>query len=153
MQLWLAGQAAHAAPRLPHSLLLCAVVTHPVPLQQPCGHDVALQATHAPLAQTSPVPQGFPSLMLVGMPHTGPLVHDIVPCWHGLPVGVHGACAVHAAQVPCPSHTPLDTELVSHGVPGDAGVFWSVHANTPPVHDVTFPTWQGLPGGEHESPT
>jgi hypothetical protein len=140
VQLWPDGQAAHAAPPLPHSLFVCAVVTHPVESQQPCAHDVASHATQAPLAQTRLVPQDLPSLMLVGEAHAGPLLHVVIPCWHGLPDGVHGAFAEHAAQLPCVSHTPLETEADWHDVPAVAGVFWSVQVSVPPAHEVTFPT-------------
>jgi len=58
VQIWLAGQAPHAAPPLPHSLVFCPVVTHPVLSQHPLGHDVAPHATHAPLAHTRFAPQG-----------------------------------------------------------------------------------------------
>jgi hypothetical protein len=107
MQLWLAGQAAQAAPRLPHSVVVCAAVTHPVLSQHPLGHDVELHGPQTPLAHTRFAPQGLPSSMLLGAAHTGPVAHDIVPCWHGLPAGVQGAFGTHATQVPRPSHTPL----------------------------------------------
>jgi hypothetical protein len=149
----LAGQAPHAAPLLPHSVVVCAAVTHPVLSQHPSGHEVALHATHAPLAQTRFVPQGLPSLMLLGAAHTGPVAHDIVPCWHGLPAGVHAAFGVHATHVPCPSQTPLATLLVLQEAPAAAMAFWSVHVIVPPAHEVTFPVWQGLAGGAHELPT
>ena len=61
--------------------------------------------------------------MFIADPHAGPLVHVIVPCWHGLPGGVHVAFGVHAAHVPIPSHTPLGTLLVWHEAPAGAGAF------------------------------
>jgi hypothetical protein len=110
-------------PPLPHSVVFWPVVTHPLLSQQPLGHEVASQATHAPLAQTRLVPQVCPSLMFFGESHDGPLVHDIVPCWQGLPVGVQGAFGVQATQAPLPSQTPLGTELVWHDVPAFDDVF------------------------------
>jgi len=77
--------------------------------------------------------------MLLGAAHTGPVAHDMVPCWHGLPVGVQGAFGVHASQVPCPSHTPLAPPLVLQEVPAVAEPFWSVQVIVPPAHEVTAP--------------
>jgi hypothetical protein len=156
MQLWPFAHALHAAPALPHSLSVCVVVTHPVASQQPPAHDVASHATQAPPAQIWLVPlapQGFPSLMLLGEPHTGPAEQDIVPRWHGFPVGVQDEFALHWTHVPCVSHTPLATVAVWQDVPAAAGVFWSVQVRLPLLHAVILPTWQGLPAGSQELPT
>jgi hypothetical protein len=48
---WPPAQGAQAAPFVPQLLPVWADVTHPLPSQQPLGHDVALQATHAPAEQ------------------------------------------------------------------------------------------------------
>jgi hypothetical protein len=141
------------APPLPHSGVVCAVVTHPVLSQHPLGHDVELQGLQTPLAHTRFVPQGLPSSMLLGAAHAGPFAHDIVPCWHGLPAGVQTAFGAHATHVPCPSHTPLARLLVLQDVPAGAEAFKSVHVIVPPAHEVTFPVWQGLVAGAHELPT
>ncbi len=46
---WPVPQEPHAAPPVPHEVLACeAYGTHVFPLQQPPGHELALQ-THAPL--------------------------------------------------------------------------------------------------------
>jgi hypothetical protein len=67
-QRWLAEQAAHVAPAMPHWLFdWLPYATHVVPLQQPFGHDVALQ-THAPaLEQVVPLGQAAHAPPL--MPH------------------------------------------------------------------------------------
>ena len=91
--------------------------------------------------------------MFIGEPHTGPMVQVIVPCWQGLPAGVHVAFGVQATQAPLPSHTPLEVVVVWHEAPAAAGAFWSVQVIAPPVHAVTLPVWHGLLAGEHALPT
>jgi len=55
-QRWLAEQAAHVAPAMPHwPFDWLAYATHVVPLQQPFGHEVALQTQAPPLEQVVPV--------------------------------------------------------------------------------------------------
>ena len=46
--LFVIWHGAQVAPAVPHSLVLCAVVTHPELSQHPNAHDAALHATHAP---------------------------------------------------------------------------------------------------------
>jgi len=91
--------------------------------------------------------------MFIGVPHTGPLVHAIVPCWQGLPGGVQLEFGVQARHAPLPSHTPPETAVVWHEAPAGAGAFWSVQVIVPPAHEVTLPVWQGLLAGEHALPT
>jgi hypothetical protein len=56
-QVWPLGQPAQVAPPFPHEVLLwLAKGTQAVPLQQPFGHELALQA-HLPAEQAVPVPQ------------------------------------------------------------------------------------------------
>ncbi|MDP8999512.1 MAG: hypothetical protein M3O46_05315 [Myxococcota bacterium] len=52
--------APPAAP-VPHSVMLCAVVTHPWLPQHPAEHVVLSHATHVPLWQIWLVPQDWPS--------------------------------------------------------------------------------------------
>jgi hypothetical protein len=117
------AQAEQAAPLPPHSLDDCALVTQPLPSQQPLGQELGPHATHAPAVQIWPAPQVLPSLMLVGEPHTGPALQDIVPTWQGFPGGMHIELGAQLTHIPLPSHTPFETVLVWQGVPAFAGVF------------------------------
>jgi hypothetical protein len=57
-QRWLAEQAAQAAPAIPHwPFDWLAYATQLVPLQQPFGHEVALQTQAPPVEQVVPVGQ------------------------------------------------------------------------------------------------
>jgi hypothetical protein len=83
------GHELQATPPLPHMLVDWALgSTQPAAPQQPFGHVVALQATQAPLEQIMPLPQDWPSLMLLPATHEYPPVHDIVPLLHWLLFGV-----------------------------------------------------------------
>lgn len=56
-QVWPLGQPAHVAPAFPQEVLVwLAKATQVVPLQQPFGHELALQA-HLPAEQVVPAPQ------------------------------------------------------------------------------------------------
>jgi hypothetical protein len=125
----------------------------PVLLQHPFGQVVASQATHEPDTQIEPEPDPHdkPSLMLLVGLHMAPAEHDMVPVLHGMLRGEQEAFGVHAAQLPCPSHTPLATDPVWHAVPAAAGMFWSVQTIVPPAHDVTLPTWHGWSCGAHDA--
>jgi hypothetical protein len=106
---------------VPHSLGLCAVVTHPFPSQHPPAHDALLHAMQVPAWQTCPVPHGLPSSTLTGLVHWGPVEQDCVPSWHWLPPGLHWAPAEQATQLPLPSHTPLPPDVGWHDTPAAAG--------------------------------
>ena len=59
-QRWLAEQAAHAAPEIPHwPFDWLALATQVVPLQQPFGHEAALHTQAPPLEQVVPVGQAM----------------------------------------------------------------------------------------------
>jgi len=62
----------------------------------------AVQATHAPLSQTSFVPHAAPlAFALPVSVHVAcPPEHETVPSWHGFDVGVQSAPFVHAWQAP-----------------------------------------------------
>jgi hypothetical protein len=59
------GHAAHAAPPLPHIVLVwLAKGSHVLPLQQPAEHEAASQV-HVPFKQASPDAQLVPSARFV----------------------------------------------------------------------------------------
>ena len=97
---------------------------HPLAPQHPLGHVVPSQATHAPEEQIIPEPEphALPSLMLLVGMQAGPLEHDCVPLWQGAVGGEQVEFATHATQLPCPSHTPLETLAVVHAVPAAAAL-------------------------------
>jgi hypothetical protein len=64
-----------------------------------------------------------------------------MPTWQGFASG-HATFAVHPTHVP-----PPQTLLVPHVVPFAAAVPVSVHAATPPVHELTVPKWQRFATG------
>jgi hypothetical protein len=76
-QRWLAEQAPHAAPAIPHWLFdWLAVATQVVPLQQPFGHAVALQTQAPPVEQVVPPGQAV---------HAPPFVPHVAAnggAWH-----------------------------------------------------------------------
>ncbi len=127
---------------VPHvAVVSLATATQVLPLQHP-AHDVASHLTaHAPPKQISFVPHAattVPSCTFAVRLHFGPVLHDIVPFWHGLPPGLHAALVVHAVQVPA-LQTPVVAPLV-HDVPSVAAAFVSMHVATPFVHSETVPT-------------
>ncbi len=146
---------------VPHDEPLATCVPVSVHTATPVEHDVTpvsqglggvhaspeVHPLHAPLSHTSLVPQVAPLLRLLPVSlHTGtPVVHDVVPVWHGL-VGVHDAPVVQALHVPA-----LHTSLVPHVVPFETLVPVSVHTGVPVVHDVV-PVWHTLVG-VHAAPT
>ncbi len=106
-----------------------------------------VHAVHAPPLQTRSVPQGVPSLTLVAPVHVcWPVEHDVVPLWHGAPVGVHATPAVQDTHAP-----PLHTLLTPQEVPSVALPFVSVQASPPSAQDAV-PVWQGAPAGTQEAP-
>jgi hypothetical protein len=106
----------------------------------------AVHALHEPLSHTMFVPHVVPFDTLVPVSlHTGaPLVHTVVPVWHGL-AGVQTAPEVHALQVPL-----SQTSLVPHEVPLLRLPPVSTHVDTPVEHDVV-PVWHAL-AGVHDRP-
>lgn len=84
------------------------------------------QATHAPVLQTMPVPQPWPSGALPDSIQSAlPVLHVVIPTRHGV-VTAHDWPTVHATHVPCPHTMP-----VPHGVPSVKGVVWSTHTGAP----------------------
>jgi hypothetical protein len=92
----------------------------------------AVQLPHAPLLQTSLVPQPVPfaTLVPVSVQTETPDPHDVTPPWHEF-VGAHAVPAVHAV------HAPLSqTLLVPQEAPFAALLPVSVQTGVPVVHDV-----------------
>jgi hypothetical protein len=86
-QVWPLGQPAQVAPPFPHEVLLwLAKGTQVVPLQQPFGHELALQA-HLPAEQVVPVPQtaqlapAVPQVALLDVWHDAPPVPQLAMLW------------------------------------------------------------------------
>jgi hypothetical protein len=100
LQTWFAPQAAQAAPATPHSLFVCdAYATHVVPLQQPFGHELALQ-THWPVLvlHVSPVPHAL---------------HAAPPAPHDMDDSADSASQVEPLQQPAQAPPPqLQVPLV-----------------------------------------
>jgi hypothetical protein len=66
----------------------------------------ATHPLHIPEPSHTPPGHAVPALRFVAKTHTAaPVVHEIMPVVQGLPVE-HAMPAVHAAQLPLPSHTP-----------------------------------------------
>jgi hypothetical protein len=93
------------------------------------------------------VPQLVPAALLASSPQTGaPVVHEIFPVLQFL-VGWHEAPALHVLQVPLPSQTLPEPQLVP--------VVWlpvPVHMAVPVEQD-TLPVWQRLSSGLHVLPS
>jgi hypothetical protein len=73
------------------------------------------------------------------------VLQAMVPVWQGLPVGVQGAPAMHAAHAPS-----KQTSFVPHAAPlGRLPV--ALHVEAPDPQEVT-PAWHTLPFGLHDRP-
>jgi hypothetical protein len=151
------GQVPQAAPATPVPQLFVvspATVVQVLPLQHP-AHVVEHWAWHTPPKQTCLAPHAactVPSCTVVVGVHTGPALQLIVPFWHGLLFGLHGALGVQGTHAP-PLHTPLVVPLVQD-VPLPAPASVSAHVAPPSVwHAEMAPWWQGLLGGAHGAPT
>jgi hypothetical protein len=146
---------------VPQEVPLATAVPVSVHTETPVAHDVTpvsqllggvhavpeVHPLHAPLSQTSPVPQLVPLLTLspVSLHTATPVVHEVVPLWHGL-VGVHDAPTVHELHVPL-SHTSLVPQLV----PLVTLLPVSLHTGAPDAQTVD-PVWHTLVG-VHDAPT
>jgi hypothetical protein len=140
----LAPQVVPSPTELPVSSQ-ASVVQSSVPVWQGLAGTHGPPGTHAvqlPALQTMPVPHGVP--FGAGFPvslQTGlPVVHEVVPRSHGLPVGLHVEPFAHVVQVP-----PAQNMLVPHEVPSVTATSVSVHVCVPVVHEVV-PTSQGFAG-------
>ena len=77
---------------------------------------VVVHVAHPPAQQIPLVSHDVVSATLPVETQVGcPVLHDMIPVWHGPPGGVHGAPATHEVQDP-PTHTPF----VPHTVPSAA---------------------------------
>lgn len=94
--------ALHTGAPVPHAMV---PARHGLP--EGAQLEPAAHATQLPEPlHTMPAPQLAPAGTFEEAMHTGaPEVHTVVPCWHGLPGGVHAAPALHATQAPAPLHT------------------------------------------------
>jgi hypothetical protein len=102
-----------------------------------------VHATHDPPLQTWLVPQLVPFDRLVALTHVEtPPMHDVVPCWQRLPLGLQTAPAVHATHAPL-----LQTWLVPHVVP--FATFVTLEQAIAPLAQDVVPVWQTLPPGLH----
>ncbi len=156
--LWQVLVGVHAPPLL-HVAQTPALQTIPVPhdvpadlfplstqTEAPVEHDVvpvlhglvgwqatlAVQDTHCPVLQTRLVPHEAPSIsdVLASTQVGAPVPHASVPLWHGLALGVHGAPAEQATQLP-----PEQTRFVPQVEPL-AALPDVTQAETPVEHDV-----------------
>jgi hypothetical protein len=100
-----------------------------------------VHALHAPLSQTSFVPQEVPlvAAIPVSVQADAPVVHDVIPVWQAF-AGVHARPAVQGTHAPL-----LHTAFVPHDVPSVAAFPLSVHVDEPEAHDVV-PVWQAFAG-------
>jgi hypothetical protein len=165
---WQAAPATHG-PQLPSSQT--SLVPHAVPFAAlpvcvqvgaPLPHAITpsrqassfgwhpalmVHALHCPPPQTSLVPHGVPFVTLLSAVQTDePVVHELVPIWHGLPGAVHVAPAVQATQLPA-----RQTMFVPQDVPSGAFVPRSAQP-TPPSTHVAIPRWHGWFGGSQGAP-
>jgi hypothetical protein len=141
-------QAAHAAPLVPHELLDSeANGSHaPLAVQQPFGHEVALQ-THCPPLHAWPV--AHPVQAAPPVPHDPldwdandshvplavqqPLGHEVASQAHCPVVVLHSRPDPHATQAAPPApHEALDSEALGSHVP--AAVQQPEHDEPPQVH-------------------
>jgi hypothetical protein len=102
------------------------------PVLQGAGWQVmfAVHATQAPLLQTFPWPQFFPSGALpISLHSVVPVAHEDTPTLHGLGV-VHETSGVQGAQFPL-----LQKRLLPQPLPFGAFLLLSVQAAAPLAHD------------------
>jgi hypothetical protein len=127
---------------------VCAPVAHDVtPAKHAPGLPVqdcpATQAMQAPLpSHTMPLPQAVPAdLLPKSRQACVPVAQLVMPVLHGVGFVAQFAFAVHAPQVPFPSHTMFVPQLVPPGLLSTSTQVWA-----PVVHDVV-PLMQtlGLP--------
>lgn len=129
-----ASHAEHVAPPLPQAAALCPAVERQVlPLQQPFGHELALQ-TQVPPEQVWPAPQAGPApqrqtpeLQVLVDPEQGPHAAPPVP-------------QLEALWLPKATHTPALQQPLGHEVES--------HTQVPPrhrcplAHAAPAPHWQ-----------
>jgi len=102
-------------------------------------------AAHMP-AQQIPAAHGVPSGTSPVATHAAcPVLHDIVPVWHALPLGAHAPPAAHATHAPSRQTWPFP-----HGDPFGA-LPTGVHCDMPVAQDTT-PVRHTLSPGLHAVP-
>jgi hypothetical protein len=121
------------------------VKPHVVPEQDAVAFGGVLHAAQKP-PQHIPAEQDVPSSTSPVATHVGcPVLHEIIPVWHALPLGLHAAPSMHAVHAPSKQISPAPQVVPLGAFPSDP------HADEPDEHDRT-PILHALPSGLHSVP-